>query len=152
MELIDKYTELLKIYFEEWKYRLDRYRKQISQLVVIIFLTTSLPISVKVFENVEIPSIPLIIFPLSGILLTFIFMFYCLSEAARIKSLDKIIKKIISNNYPEEYVKTNLDMVLNKKLTIILNARMTIWVPIALFFVEIIIALIMIYLICTNQI
>lgn len=30
--------ELLKLYYDEWKYRLDNFRKHMTQLVILIFL------------------------------------------------------------------------------------------------------------------
>ena len=98
--------ELLNLYYDEWKYRLDRFRKQMTQSFIVIFFVITLPISIRFFNNIKIPdAIPLLLFPLSGVCLSFIFLFYCLSESSRITTLKNKIKLIINDNFPEKYHK-----------------------------------------------
>ncbi len=145
-------VELLKIYLDEWKYRLDKFRNHLGQIVVLIFFTSSLPITVNIFGDIEIPNIPLAVFPITGILFSVVFLVYCLSEAARIATLDTQIKLIIRDNFSEKYAKTALVPIMNGKLAKILNHRMAIWVPISLALIEVIIAVVMIILIFNNAI
>ena len=142
-------SELLKIYYDEWKYRLDHMRKQLIQSYIVIFFTTTLPITIGVFEGITIPNLPLIIFPVTGILLTMVFLLYCMSEAARIKSLDMKIKLIIKENFPQQYSKTKLTTVIkhSKKEPTIYKWSMTAWIPIIMAIAELILAGIMLYLI-----
>ena len=42
--------ELLNIYYDEWKYRLDRFRKQMAQSFIVIFFVITLPISISFFN------------------------------------------------------------------------------------------------------
>lgn len=67
---------LLKLYYDEWKYRLDNYRKQIYKIIIVIFFTTTLPISIGIFDKVIIPNIALTIYPLLGLVLTYSFFLY----------------------------------------------------------------------------
>lgn len=144
--------ELLKLYYDEWKYRLDNFRKHMTQLVILIFFTSSLPITVNIFNDIQIPKMPLLVFPISGLLLSIVFLWYCFSEASRIATLDLKIKLIISENFPVPYAKTALIHMSNKKIFAIFNKRMTIWVPLALTIIEVCIAVFMIYLIQNDAI
>lgn len=145
--------ELLKIYYDEWKYRLDHMRKQLVQFYVVIFFTTTLPITIGLFDGVIMPNLPLIVFPICGILLTIIFLLYCMSEAARIKSLDSKIKLIIEDNFPRKYSKTVLRPINNstKKAPFIYKWPMTAWIPLFLAIAEFILAGVMLYLIIAKK-
>lgn len=141
--------ELLKIYYDEWKYRLDHMRKQLLQSYVVIFFTTTLPITIGIFDGITLPNLPLIVFPICGILLTIVFLLYCMSEAARIKSLNLKIKLIIKENFPRRYSKTILRPFVNstKKTPAIYIWPMTAWIPLIMAIAEFILAGVMLYLI-----
>lgn len=142
--------ELLNLYYDEWKYRLDRFRKQMTQSFIVIFFVITLPISIRFFNNIKIPdAIPLLLFPLSGVCLSFIFLFYCLSESSRITTLKNKIKLIINDNFPEKYHKYQYLQYDTKHFSFF-KISMKIWIPIGLTIVEIIISAIMVYLI-TNK-
>lgn len=145
-EMIDsKNLELLKLYYDEWKYRINNLRRNMSQLIVVIFFTSTLPITIKIFNNIVIPKISLLAFPFSGIILTVIFYLYCQSEASRIELVDKKIKYIIEQIFPKSFSKDKL----NSKL---LKIRITKWIPTAFTIIEVLIAILMIYLISKNAI
>lgn len=145
--------DLLNIYYDEWKYRLDRFRKQMTQSFIVIFFTSTLPISISFFNNIHIPSaIPFMLFPISGICLTMTFLLYCLSEASRIATLRKKISLIISDNFPKQYTKYPSSSSNNQKHFSLLKMSMPVWIPIMLSVIEIVIAVIMIYLIANNAI
>lgn len=149
---INNNIELLKLYYDEWKYRLDNFRKQLLQASIVIFFTSSLPITINLFNDVKIPRMPLILFPIAGIGLTIIFMAYCLAEASRINTLDSQIKLIIKENFSSQYHKNSLIPVISNKPLKFLCKKMTIWIPIALACFEIIIAIFMILLIYNDAI
>ena len=142
---------LLNIYYDEWKYRLDNFRKQIYKLIVVIFFTTTLPITINLFNEIKLPNVSLYVFPITGFLLTIIFVFYCLAEATRIASLDKKIKLIIKNHCRNEYCKDKLEPILGKKSNKFFEKKMTVWMPLALALLEVILVATMIYLITTNS-
>lgn len=144
--------ELLNIYYDEWKYRLDRFRKQMVQSFIVIFFVITLPISISFFNNIKIPNaLPLLLFPISGLCLSFVFLFYCLSESSRIITLRDKITLIIRDNFPEQYLKYPCSQNSSKHFSLF-KLSMTIWIPIGLTIVEIIISAIMIYLIVNNAI
>lgn len=142
--------ELLNIYYDEWKYRLDRFRKQMTQSFIVIFFVITLPISISFFNNIKIPNaIPLLLFPISGLCLSFVFLFYCLSESSRIATLRNKITLIIIDNFPDKYLKYPHSQNSSKHFSLF-KISMTIWVPMGLTIVEIVISAIMIYLITNN--
>lgn len=134
---------LLKLYYDEWKYRLDNYRKQIYKIIIVIFFTTTLPISIGIFDKVIIPNIALTIYPLLGLVLTIVFFVYCCAESSRICALDKLIKLIISDTFDNKYKKDNLQPIFIKKFLFFHKMRITIWLPIILMALELVIVCIM---------
>ena len=144
--------ELLNIYYDEWKYRLDRFRKQMVQSFIVIFFVITLPISISFFNNIQIPhAIPLLLYPISGLCFSFLFLFYCLSESSSLTTLRNKITLIISDNFPEQYLKYPCSPNSPKHFSLF-KMNMTVWIPIGLTIVEIIISAIMIYLIINNEI
>ena len=108
---MDNMLELLKLYYEEWKFRQENLWKRIIQFFVIIFFTSTLPISIKVFDSsneIVIPNKLLIFFPIAGIFLTIFFLWFCLAESIRINTNDTKIKLIINNLFPPAYGKNGL--------------------------------------------
>lgn len=140
--------ELLKLYWDEWKFRQEGLWKRIIQFMIIIFFTSTLPITISNF-SISLPKISLFTFPIVGILLTLFFLLFCLSESVRIKAIDTLIKQILSNSFPEDYVKKSLKSLFNdeKEAHWIFRSRMSIWVPISLSVMQLIIAFSMIYLV-----
>jgi len=155
----DKNLFLLNIYWEEWKFRQENLWKRIIQFYVIIFFVSTLPITVKVFDRVDISFFNyLLTFPIAGLLLTLFFLWFCLSESSRINSVDDKIKKIINDNYPEKYQKSKLipftkkSREAGKETFKCFQWRMAIWVPIFLSVTQTIISVTIFILIITGKI
>lgn len=145
--------ELYKLYYDEWKYRLDHFRKQIIQLFIVIFFTSTFPVTINLFEHLEMPKVPLLIFPIIGLVVTVLFLWYCFSEAMRISSLDSTLKKILSDIYEDAYTKNELIVLTNHKaLSTLLNIRMTKWIPVSFAVIQWAISIFMIVLILSDKI
>lgn len=146
------YLELLKLYWDEWKFRQENLWKRMIQFMIIIFFTSTLPITISAF-SISLPNVSLLLFPIVGLLLIVFFLWFCLSETVRIGAIDSKVKQILKDIFPEEYVKTSLKSLTNpqKQPLPIFRWRMTIWVPISLSFMQLLVAASMIYLIATNK-
>lgn len=144
--------ELLKLYWEEWKFRQEGLWKRMIQFMIIIFFTSTLPITISAF-SISLPNVSLLIFPIVGLLLVVFFLWFCLSEAVRINAIDSIIKQILEDSFPEKYVKTSLKSLTNhqKQPLPIFRWRMTIWIPVSLSLMQLLVVTSMIYLIVTNK-
>ena len=111
--------------------------------VVVIFFASTMPITVGLFPGVEIPEkLSLYWFPILGIILTFFFLASNLADAARMSTLDTLIRKIVGDVYPAKYNKKGLDPLLgkNKNRWNPFNMRMSVWFPILVAVVEVAIA------------
>lgn len=144
--------ELLKLYWDEWKFRQEALWKRIIQFFCVIFFVSTLPITINMF-SISLPDVPLLVFPIVGILLAVFFWWFCLSESIRINSIDAKIKKIIQDSFPAEYSKTTLVPFSkqSKGVAPVFYWRMAIWVPISLSIMQIIVAISMIYFVVTNK-
>lgn len=139
----DQKIELIKIYHEEWEFRQEHVWKKFVLFVVVIFFASTMPITVGLFPGLEIPEkLSLYWFPVLGIILTFFFLASNLADAARMSTLDTLIRKIVGDVYPAKYNKKGLDPLLgkNKNRWNTFNMRMSVWVPILVAVVEISIA------------
>lgn len=144
--------ELLSIYHDEWKFRQEGLWKRIIQFFVVIFFTSTLPITIRVFSGPTIPDIPLEFFPYLGMGLTLFFLWFCLSESIRINSVNNKIITIMKDLFPAAYVKTDLIPLTKRKETIfIFKWRMAIWVPIVLSIMEVAVSVFMLYLIFNSK-
>lgn len=111
--------------------------------VVVIFFASTMPITVGLFPGVEIPEkLSLYWFPALGIILTFFFLASNLADAARMSTVDELIRTIVRDVFPENYNKKGLDPLLGKKKKRWnpLNMRMSVWIPILISVVEVAIA------------
>lgn len=149
----DRNIELLSLYYEEWRFRQDGLWKRIVQFFVIIFFTSTLPITVNIFHSISIPNISLLVFPIVGIFLTAFFVVFCMSESVRIKAIDMKIKKIISDCFDPSYCKMDLPSLFDntKPAGKIFTKRMAIWVPLSLATMQLILAGFMIWLILSGK-
>ena len=150
----DQWIELIKLYYEEWKFRQEELWKKTTQLLIIIFFTSTLPVTIKFLgPNYDISGIPILVFPIAGILLTVFFCWYFLSNASRINALDVKRKKVIEKCFGEGLGKDDIQPFLpknvanNKRPLSIIKWRMSIWVPIFLSCIELLISIAMIILI-----
>lgn len=138
--------ELIKIYHEEWRFRQEHVWKKLVRFVVIIFFASTLPITIGLFPGVEIPEkLPLYLFPVLGIVLTVFFLISSLSDSARIKTIDLLIRKIVEDVFPVGYSKNGLEPLLNQRKKKSrwnpLNMRMSVWIPVLLCVIEFAIAI-----------
>lgn len=145
--------ELLKIYYEEWKFRQENLWKRMILFFVIIFFVSTLPTTAYMFDGLRLPKVSAAIFPICGLLLSVFYIWYCFAESYRINAVNNLMKKIIEANFSVEYTKMGLTSFLehkggNKKLPLkIFTWRMAIWVPIFLTVVEVLVAVGMLVLI-----
>ena len=142
--------ELLKIYYDEWKYRDENsWKKRLQFFVAILFIST-LPVSYQTFGAISLPNSILFMFPISGIFLSFIFLWYCLSEAYRIKSIAFRIEIIINDVFLPKYSKYGLVPIRKKNhdkgksVHKIFYEPMNIWVPMLFFILELAVSIAMI--------
>lgn len=144
--------ELLRLYWDEWKFRQEALWKRIIQFMIIIFFTSTLPITISAF-SVSLPNISLLLFPIIGLLLIAFFLWFCLCEAVRINAIDSFIKQIMKDSFPEKYVKTSLKSLANpqKQAPPIFYWRMAIWVPVSLSVMQLLVAIFMIYVVIANR-
>lgn len=139
----DQKIELIKVYHEEWQFRQGHVWKKFVLFVVVIFFASTMPITVGLFPGLEIPEkLSLYWFPVLGIILTFFFLASNLADAARMSTLDTLIRKIVGDVYPAKYNKKGLDPLLgkNKNRWNPFNMRMSVWFPFLVAVVEIAIA------------
>lgn len=144
--------DLLKMYWDEWKFRQEGLWKRIIQFSIVIFFTSTMPITARAL-NVEVPSVSLSVFPVAGIVLTVFFYWFCLCEASRINTIDAKIKWIISDLFSQKYSKTDL-LPFSKKtvfLMPLLRSHMSLWVPALLSALHLFIAVFMLYVISTGK-
>lgn len=140
--------KLLELYYAEWKFRVENFWKRLIQFFVIIFFVSTFPITVNLWNGLYIPGYQLI-FPCAGILMTFLFLWFALSDATRINSSNLRIKTIIRDVFPERYNTTSLASLFSddKPAASIFKPKIDAWFPIVLAIFELIISTIMIILI-----
>lgn len=89
--------EIVKIYFDEWKYRHESFWKRLLFFIIITFFATSMPITYSIFENLMLPNIPMVFFPFCGIILALLSYWISIAEYYRLAAvsgtIDSIIKK-----------------------------------------------------------
>ena len=148
----DQYLELFKIYKEEAQYRHENLWKRLIQFFIIIFFTSTLPITIHIFGEMTLPAIPLSIFPITGMFLTAFYLWYSLSESIRMKMLDLAIKAMMEDLIPEKYRIGKLTSLVNenRKAHPIFYLRISVWVPVFFSVIEFAVSVFMLILIYTN--
>lgn len=137
----EKAFKLLELYYNEWKHRLDNVRKHTIQVYSVVLITTTLPLTIGIFNGIKLPkSIPTYCFPLVGILFTLIAAWYFRAEAKRIRVLDDKIHLIISNYFPKDYHKEYIGRTSSLKIP------KTEWITVTLGLVELLLDLYVLYL------
>lgn len=150
--------ELLKIYYEEWKFRQESLWKRMPLFFVIIFFVSTLPITACMFNDLNISGILPEFFPACGLILSILYLWYCFAESYRINAIDDLIKEIVNANFPSHYTKNGLHSFVNQRNKAkkepwkIFTWRMAIWVPLVLTAFEVIVAIVMLFLIRKNVI
>lgn len=148
---------MLTLYHDEWKYRHENFWKRLIQFTIVIFFTTTLPITFRVFGGLILPNISLLIFPICGIVLIPIFLAFCLSENSRLIATSNTIEKICKGISSGKYVKSELPSPKNKTLKYLaqnvpfLKWRIGAWIPIAISIIQLALSLFVIYLIVSGK-
>ncbi len=134
---------VLNIYFDEWKYRHENFWKRLTQFTVIIFFISTLPITFRLFNNLKLPNISLLFFPICGFVLSIVCLIFCLAENSRLVATDKTIKRI---------VKDKLGACYEKEQVSFFRWRIGTWVPLVITILQIGLSALVIYLILTKRI
>lgn len=150
-ELVDNSTslEIVKMYFDEWKYRHENFWKRLTQFAIITFFTSSMPITYRIFQSIVLPRISMLFFPVCGIILALVSWLFCLSEYKRLEAVNNRMNSIIKTKLGEGYAKQELtDKKLRER---IFNARIGIWLPGTIMVMQMALAGLIIWIILTNR-
>ncbi|MBE6932555.1 MAG: hypothetical protein E7464_04130 [Ruminococcaceae bacterium] len=149
---------VLNLYFDEWKYRHENFWKRLTQFSTITFFTSTLPITFRLFDNLKLPNISLLFFPICGFVLAVVCLIFCLAENSRLVAVDKTIKRIVKDKLGHCYEKEQRTLFEKKqwnhrifKLPFF-EWRIGTWVPLVITLLQIGLSILMVYLIMTNRI
>lgn len=149
---------ILNIYFDEWKYRHENFWKRLNQFSVVIFFTNTLPITFRLFDNLKLPNISLLFFPICGFVLALVCLIFCLAENSRLVATDKTIKRIVAEKLGACYKKEPISLFENDKRNKrifklpFFRWRIGTWVPLAITLLQIGLSALVVYLIVTKRI
>jgi len=150
--------QILNMYFEEWKYRHENFWKRLTQFTAVIFFTNTLPITFRIFENLTLPNMPMLFFPICGAVLSVLCLLFCWSENSRLVAVDKTIKRILGDGFGEKYLKDDPALFNNdarnqrlKKLSFF-KWRIGTWVPLVMTILQLALSGLVIYLIAAQKI
>ena len=150
--------KIIDIYFQEWKHRCEHFWKRLSQFTGVIFVTATLPITFRIFGDLELPKMPLVFFPIAAIFLSIACMLFLWAENARTVATDNTMKRIIREVFDGKFDKESLalfrDDIRNQHIVIkwFLKWRIGTWVPMAVSFFLIALSSLVIYLIVSGKI
>lgn len=153
----DNEIEVYKVLFEEWKFRQETLWKHMTQFAIVIFFTSTMPITYKALHIGELPQkFNALFFPAVGIVFAVFYVFFCICEATRIQAVDERLNDFLKRNYPhlaKRGLKPFSDRAkkAGKKISPLLEKKMSLWVPIFLGAIEISISVTMIIYICISQ-
>lgn len=154
----DYAMKIIDIYFQEWKHRCEHFWKRLSQFTGVIFVTATLPITFRIFGDLELPKMPLVFFPIAAIFLSIACMLFLWAENARTVATDNTMKRIIREVFDGKFDKESLalfrDDIRNQHIVIkwFLKWRIGTWVPMAVSFFLIALSSLVIYLIVSGKI
>ena len=134
---------IVNFYFDEWKYRHENFWKRLTQFSVITFFTSTLPITFRLFDDLKLPDISLLFFPICGFVLAIVCLIFCLAENSRMVATDLTIKRI---------VKDKLGACYEKEPGTFFRWRIGIWLPIVITILQIGLSILVICLIVTKRI
>ncbi len=140
---------LINMYFEEWKYRHENFWRRLTQFAVVTFFTTTLPITFRMFNALELPDIPMLLFPISGVFLALLNLWFCLSENVRMVAVDRTIRELIRQRFGNQYLKRTLP---TKRFERLYKLRIGLWFPVVMTALQIALAFLVIWMICVNKI
>lgn len=150
--------KIIDIYFQEWKHRCEHFWKRLTQFTGVIFVTATLPITFRIFGELELPKMPLVFFPIAAIFLSIACMLFLWSENARTVATDntmkRIIREVFDGNFDKEPLALFRDDIRNQNIVIkwFLKWRIGTWVPMAVSFFLIALSSLVIYLIASGKI
>ena len=153
----DYALKMLDIYYQEWHYRCEHFWKRLSQFTGVIFVTATLPITFRIFDNLQLPKMPLVFFPIAAIIMAIAGMLFLWAENARTVAVDNTMKRIINDTFDGNFNKAPLGLFRseerNNHLIIkwFLRWRIGTWVPMAVALFEIALSVLVIYLIVADK-
>lgn len=134
--------QLLALYHDEWKFRHTNFWRRVPTFFALIFIVSTFPITAQFIFSAEpetLTGIPLVLFPVVGIALTLLFLWFCLSEAVRMNSVGDKMRAIINDHFAPRYQKIDLPPLLawkdkqkHNRAARLFRMRMSLWVPFSL--------------------
>ena len=95
----EKDTQLLELYWEEWKYRHENFWKRMTQFFIAFLSVLPLLYQSSIGITIELNKDILSILPAVAILLSVVFLWYGLSESARLIWVNEKINAITKENF-----------------------------------------------------
>jgi hypothetical protein len=136
----DQLLYLLEIYEYEWQHRNNLLWSQVFKLFYMSLIIMALPI-LSGSLGFNMPMVPSIIFPVTGALASVFSYYMSMSYSIRLRASRKTIDRLIAK-LPEEYRITRLSELHNGKY---FTAQQTKVIPTAIFMVEMVVAIVLIY-------
>lgn len=112
----DSIISLLGIYFSEWHHRSQTLWSQTFKFYYAILIIILLPNLVDYFK-LQIPNLPIVIFRIIGLFLSFVFLYVSIGYAIRLQSVGITYQKLI-NKLPEEYRREKIENIAIKNIHI----------------------------------
>lgn len=104
----DTTIALLNVYLSEYIYRDQVLWSNLFKMYYVVLIVILLPNLTNYFQ-IELPNIPIIIFRLIGLLLSFVFLYITLGFAIRVQAIVDTYQQIIDklpNDYQRKKIKT----------------------------------------------
>lgn len=144
----DSTISLLNVYLAEWSHRDQTMYTHVYKMFYSILMVILLP-NFAVFLQIDLPEVPIWVFRIIGLLLSFVFLYLSLGYAVRLHSVGYTYKKII-DKLPADYRRERLENINIKQIHIgkIFKPNLTYILCFALFLIlfSLSITLIIIYL------
>lgn len=102
----DATISLLNVYLQEWIQRDNILWSQIFKFFYAILIITLLP-NISSYLQIDLPSIPILIFRICGIIFSFIFLYVSLGYVKRLEAISDTCQKII-DKFPSDYTRVKL--------------------------------------------
>ena len=113
---------LMNIYYMEWEHRDTLMWQQVCTLFFAVFIIILLPFA-KIWDITLTDKIPKVIFPITGILLSFIFLYITIQYAKRLSKSGETYRELIEH-LPEEFQRKSIykkdDITITRQLAYIL--------------------------------
>lgn len=112
----DSTISLLNIYFSEWSHRDQILWSQIFKFYYAILIIILLP-NLAIYLQLNLPSLPIFIFRLIGLILSFIFLYVAIGYAIRLHAIANTYQNLI-NSLPKEYHRMSIKDIKYKEIPI----------------------------------